>query len=37
MTRRLQVYCPDALYQVISRGNQRQKNFGDDQDYRILV
>ncbi len=34
MPRRPRVYFPGALYEVISRGNQRQKIYKDDVDYR---
>jgi putative transposase len=34
MARRPRVHFPGALYHVISRGNQRQKVYRDDPDYR---
>lgn len=34
MPRRPRVHIPGALYHVISRGNQRQKIYKDDVDYR---
>ena len=34
MARSLRVHYPGALYHVISRGNQRQRVFKDDPDYR---
>ena len=34
MARRARVHFPGALYHVISRGNQRQRLYKDDEDYR---
>ncbi len=34
MARGPRVHFPGALYHVISRGNQRQRVFRDDQDHR---
>jgi REP element-mobilizing transposase RayT len=37
MARRPRVFAPALLYHVIVRGNQRQKTFLDDQDYRAYL
>ena len=36
MARRPRVFAPGLLYHVIVRGNQRQKTFLNDTDYRAI-
>ncbi len=37
MARRPRVYFPGALYHVISRGNRKQKIFGDERDFETYL
>lgn len=37
MARRPRVFAPGLLYHVIVRGNQRQKTFLSDQDYKAYL
>jgi hypothetical protein len=37
LARRLRVFAPGLLYQVIVRGNQRRKTFRRDDDYKAYL
>lgn len=37
MARKPRLFAPGVLYHVIVRGNQRQKTFLDDSDYRVYL
>ena len=37
MARRPRIYFPGALYHVVSRGNQRQRIFLDERDFRTYL